>query len=198
MLCIACLKYFLKMITDKLPGQKGIVIWLLGLSGAGKSTIAQLAEDIFTSNGYFSVRLDGDALREGINKSLGFTDDDRAENIRRTAEIAGILCSNNVITICSLITPLNSHREIARSILKENYLEVFVDCPIEVCAARDVKGLYKQAMAKQISNFTGIGSAFERPQNPQLILRADTETAESCAQTLYKKVLPLISLRQVV
>jgi adenylylsulfate kinase len=126
MLCIACLKYFLKMITDKLPGQKGIVIWLLGLSGAGKSTIAQLAEDIFTSNGYFSVRLDGDALREGINKSLGFTDDDRAENIRRTAEIAGILCSNNVITICSLITPLNSHREIARSILKENYLEVFV------------------------------------------------------------------------
>lgn len=186
------------MMVNKLPGQKGIVIWLLGLSGAGKSTIAQLAEDLFSNNGFFSIRLDGDSLREGINKGLGFSDDERAENIRRTAEIAGILCANNVITICSLITPLNKHRDIARSILKDNYLEVFVDCPIEVCAARDVKGLYKQAMAKQISNFTGIGSAFEKPENPWLTIHADADTAENCALNLYQQVLPLISLRQEV
>lgn len=184
-----------RLDTYKSGEQKGIAIWLFGLSGAGKSTIAHQTAEVFKHNGYSTIRLDGDALRQGINKDLGFSDEDRAENIRRSAEIAKVLCDNNVITICSLITPLNKHREIARSILKESFFEVFVDCPIEICADRDVKGLYKQAMANRIPNFTGIGSAFERPQNPRLILQTYTDTAEGCAHRLYENVLPFINAR---
>ncbi len=181
------------MITTKLSGQKGIVVWLLGLSGAGKSTIAQLLEQHLTLNGYFSIRLDGDALRETVNKGLGFSDDERAENIRRTAEMASLLCANNVITICSLITPLNRHRDIARNILGDNYHEVFVDCPLEVCVGRDVKGLYQQAFKKEIRNFTGIGSSFEAPAQPWLTLQAHNTTAQECTTKLYNAILPLIT-----
>lgn len=183
-------------MTTKLPGQKGLVIWLLGLSGAGKSTIAALLEQKLSLDGYYSIRLDGDALRDTVNKGLGFSADERAENIRRTAEIAAMLIANNAITICSLITPLNSHRDIARNILGESYFEVFVECPIEVCAGRDVKGLYQQAFKKQITNFTGIGSSFEVPAGPWLTLQADKTTAQECTNKLYQAVLPHISAPQ--
>ncbi|RFZ95756.1 adenylyl-sulfate kinase [Mucilaginibacter conchicola] len=185
-------------MTTKLPSQKGLVIWLLGLSGAGKTTIAALLEQKLSLDGYYSIRLDGDALRETVNKGLGFSADERAENIRRTAEMAALLTANNAITICSLITPLNAHRDIVRNILGQSYFEVFVDCPLEVCAERDVKGLYQQAFKKQITNFTGIGSSFEAPTEPWLTLQADKTTAQECTNKLYQAILPYISVPQTV
>lgn len=163
---------------NSLLKQRGIVVWLLGLSGAGKSTIATLLEKELTTNGYFSVLLDGDNLRSGINKNLSFNSEDRAENIRRAAEIAKILVSNNIITICSFITPLQDHRNLAREIIGDDYFEVFVDCPLEICEERDVKGLYKKARKEGIANFTGISSLFEPSPSSNLILTTSSQSPE--------------------
>jgi adenylylsulfate kinase len=176
----------------KLNGQKGLTIWLYGLSGAGKTTIALLLEEMLTENNLFCIRLDGDEMRDGINKGLGFTDEDRAENVRRASEIAKLHYNNNVITICSFITPLNSHRNIFRDMLGENVLEVFVDCPLQVCEQRDVKGLYKKAMAHQIKKFTGYDSSFERPDCPVLTLDTQRLQAAHCAALIYKQLLDKI------
>ena len=178
----------------KLPGQKGKTIWLFGLSGAGKSTIASLLEEMFHQNNLFCIRLDGDQLRDGINAGLGFTDEGRAENIRRTSEIAKILCGNNVITICSLITPLNSHRDIARDILGDKLLEVFVDCPIAICEQRDVKGLYKKARQHKIRSFTGYDSVFERPEPGVMTLETHTIPAIECARMVFEKAIGDVKL----
>lgn len=176
----------------KLNGQKGLTIWLYGLSGAGKTTISLLLEEMLTENNLFCIRLDGDEMRDGINKGLGFTDEDRAENVRRASEIAKLHFNNNVITICSFITPLNAHRNIFRDMLGENVLEVFVDCPLQVCEQRDVKGLYKKAMAHQIEKFTGYDSNFERPDRPVLTLDTQGLQAAHCAALIYKQLLDKI------
>lgn len=169
---------------NSLLKQRGIVVWLLGLSGAGKSTIATLLEKELTTNGYFSVLLDGDNLRSGINKNLSFNSEDRAENIRRAAEIAKILVSNNIITICSFITPLQDHRNLAREIIGDDYFEVFVDCPLEICEKRDVKGLYKKARKEGIANFTGISSLFEPSPSSNLILTTARQSPEESVEIL--------------
>lgn len=179
---------------NKLPGQNGIAIWLFGLSGAGKSTIAILLERMLAERGIFSIRLDGDELRDGVNKGLGFTDDDRSENIRRTAEIARLLTDNNVISICSLITPLTRHRNIARDILGDKIFEIFVDCPLEVCADRDVKGLYRKAKAQMIEKFTGFDSAFEKPDIPTFTISTQGSRAEECATTIIESLLSRIRI----
>ncbi|WP_083801732.1 adenylyl-sulfate kinase [Pedobacter sp. BAL39] len=176
-------------MNKKLPAQKALTIWLFGLSGAGKSTIAVALEAMLTENQLFCVRLDGDGLRDGVNKGLGFTHADRAENVRRTSEIARLLCNNNVIVICSLITPLNEHREIARSILKEDLLEVFVDCPLEVCEQRDVKGLYRKARNHQINKFSGVSSEFERPNHEVMTIATSAMSAAQCATLVYEKII---------
>ncbi|WP_442589721.1 adenylyl-sulfate kinase [Pedobacter sp. AW31-3R] len=169
----------------KLPNQKGMVIWMLGLSGAGKSTIANLLKEQLEDNDIFSIRLDGDEMRQGLNKNLGFSMEDRAENIRRAAEAAKILASNGIIVICSFITPLHIHREIAKEILQDFYFEVFVDCPLEVCEQRDVKGLYKLANEHTLKNFTGISSLFEEPAHSHLNLLTATHTPRQCCDHLY-------------
>ena len=181
-------------MCKKLPGQKGLTVWLYGLSGAGKSTIARLLEEMLTQNNLFCIRLDGDELREGVNKGLGFSDEERAENIRRVAEIAKLQASNNVITICSLITPLNAHRRIFRSLLGENVMEVFVDCPLEICEQRDVKGLYKRARENQIKAFTGYDSAFEKPDLPVMTLATHNMRASQCAELIYDQLLKRMQL----
>src|ERR1700761_1725338 len=158
--------------------QKGIVVWLFGLSGAGKTTISSLLKEKLENNGFIVAALDGDELRKGISKDLSFSEADRQENIRRAAEIAKIMSDNNMVTICSFITPLQKHRDVAAEIIGEAYFEVFVDCPLDVCFKRDVKGLYKKANANQIPDFTGISSGFERPENPNLILSTAHESAE--------------------
>jgi len=165
--------------------QKGMVIWMLGLSGAGKSTLSNLLEKKLTRENTLSIQLDGDELRKGLNSNLGFSMDDRAENIRRAAETAKIMASKGIVVICSFITPLQSHREIAKAILGKLYFEVFVDCPISVCAQRDVKGLYKMAKEKTLKNLTGIGSEFERPTQSELVLTTNEDSLAQCLDQLY-------------
>jgi adenylylsulfate kinase len=180
-------------LTDhSVLNQKGIVIWLMGLSGAGKSTIAGLLKEKLTENGVFSIVLDGDTMREGINKNLGFTDTDRLENVRRVAEMAQMLANNHVVAICSLITPLHEHQQMVRNTIKMPYFEVFVDCPVAVCEQRDVKGLYKKARRNEIKDFTGISAPFLSPLHAEMILNtADEEPSESML-LLYKRIMPLI------
>ncbi|SEM28129.1 adenylylsulfate kinase [bacterium A37T11] len=169
--------------------KEGIVIWLLGLSGAGKTTLAKLLDELLSTQQYVCVRLDGDELRHGINADLGFSEESRAENVRRTAEIAHLLSKNGIITICSLITPMASHRCIARNILGENYWEVFVDCPLEKCIARDAKGLYQKAMQQLIPNFTGISSSFEPPSTPHHTAHTNLDSPEACANDIFQAVM---------
>lgn len=158
---------------ETLLGQKGGVFWFCGLSGSGKSTIAGALEHVLHDQGRFVIRLDGDNLRTGLNSNLSFSDDDRLENIRRTAELAKVLVGNGVIVLCSLITPRGLLRDTARGILGEDYHEIYVKASYAVCEKRDPKGLYAKAAAGQIPQFTGRDSDFEEPQEPHLLL--DTE-----------------------
>lgn len=175
-----------------------MVIWILGLSGAGKSTISNLLEEQLQRENIFSIQLDGDELRTGLNKNLGFSMEDRAENIRRAAETARIMAAKGIIVICSFITPLNAHRAIAREILGEMYFEVFIDCPLSVCQERDVKGLYKMAGNNTLKNFTGISSAFEKPENADLVLLTEDQTPQHCCDHLYAAVSPRLASLQLI
>jgi adenylylsulfate kinase len=174
--------------------QKGIVVWLFGLSGAGKTTISNLLKEKLENDGFTAVALDGDELRKGINKGLSYSEMDRQENLRRAAEIAKIMLNNNIITICSFITPLQKHRNVVSGIIGNDYFEVFVDCPLDVCLKRDVKGLYKKAKTNQILDFTGISSGFEKPENPNLVISTAYESPYQSTEKVYSKVMPLVSL----
>ncbi|KQM72803.1 hypothetical protein ASE74_22240 [Pedobacter sp. Leaf216] len=181
------------MSENNIPAQNGMVIWLFGLSGSGKTTISTLLKEKLESEGFFVTTLDGDVLREGINKDLGFSESNRAENIRRAAEIAKIMMLNNIITICSFITPLAQHRALAANIIGEKYYEVFLDCPLTVCKERDVKGLYKDADLKLIPNFTGVSARFEPSVNANLVIKTNTESPFQSMNRLFMKVIPRIN-----
>jgi bifunctional enzyme CysN/CysC len=160
--------------------QKSCVVWFTGLSGAGKSTIANLAERRLVAQGRHTYLLDGDNLRHGLNKDLGFTAQDRVENIRRVAEVARLMVDAGLIVLVSFISPFRAERRMARELVADGeFLEVFVDTPLEVAEARDVKGLYRKARAGQLRNFTGIDSPYEAPENPEL--RIDTTAMSSAA-----------------
>lgn len=161
------------------------VIWLTGLSGSGKSTIAAALEKFLLENAHSVKPLDGDNIRMGLNKDLGFSSEDRKENIRRIAEVAKLFSDTGIPTITSFISPFEEDRNIARSIIGEsNFIEVFVKTPLEVCERRDPKGLYKKARKGEIKNFTGIDSPYEEPKNPHIILDTTTLTIEECVQTI--------------
>ena len=163
-------------------GQTPCVLWFTGLSGAGKSTVADLVEQELHRRGRHTMLLDGDNLRHGLNRDLGFTDADRVENVRRTAEVARLMVEAGLIVLVCLISPFRAERRMARERLEEGeFVEVFVDAPLAVCEARDVKGLYRKARSGLIPNFTGIGSPYEPPETPELILPAGEETAEALA-----------------
>ncbi|MCO5236913.1 MAG: adenylyl-sulfate kinase [Chitinophagaceae bacterium] len=170
--------------------QKGVVVWLTGLSGSGKTTVAGLLNKRLAENHFLSVVLDGDELRKTLNKDLGFSEADRAENIRRAAELAKLLARKNIIVICSFITPLQKHRRLAAAITEDRFFEVFLDCPLSVCEQRDVKGLYRKARNNEIPDFTGIGSAFEPGVEARLILHTDVESATESMEKLYAEILP--------
>jgi len=175
---------------QKLLNQKSLVVWIVGLSGSGKSTLARGLENELYQKGYLTQILDGDNLRSGINNNLTFTEEDRVENIRRAAEVSKLFAHCGIITICSLISPTNEIRDMAKSIIgEEKYFEVFVNCPIEVCESRDVKGLYKKARKGEIKNFTGIDSPFEAPQNADLEIRTDINSIEYCHKQLIENII---------
>lgn len=159
---------------ETLLGQKGLVIWMCGLSGSGKSTIANAAERVLHQQGRYTVILDGDNLRAGLNTGLSFSDEDRLENIRRISEVAKIFVENGAIVFVSAITPRGELRDLARGILgEENLYEVYIKASFATCEKRDVKGLYAKAARGLISHFTGKESAFEEPLSPDITL--DTE-----------------------
>jgi adenylylsulfate kinase len=169
---------------ERLLGQRGIVIWLCGLSGSGKSTIANAAERVLHQQGRATVILDGDNMRAGLNANLGFSDDDRLENIRRIAEVAKLFAAQGIITLVSAITPRGELRDVARGILGTDFFEVYVRASYEACAARDVKGLYAKAAKGEIEHFTGKDSSFEEPMQADLILDSEELDLEECVDAL--------------
>lgn len=167
-----------------LLGQQGLVLWLCGLSGSGKSTMANALERTLHGEGKYVILLDGDNLRSGLNGDLGFSDEDRHENIRRTAEVAKILSSNGAIVILSLITPQEENRAQARQIIGDSYREIFIKADFETCQKRDVKGLYAKQAKGEIKNFTGAGSNFQEPVNPDLVIDTDALTETESLQKI--------------
>jgi adenylylsulfate kinase len=173
----------------KLKGHKSLVIWFTGLSGSGKSTIANELDKLFNTNGLHTYILDGDNLRLGLNKDLTFTQEDRTENLRRVAEVAKIMTDAGIITIAAFITPLSSDRELVKDIIGiENFYDVFVDTSLEECMKRDVKGLYKKAQAGEIKNFTGISAPFEKPSNCHIRIETEKTNPEEAAMKIYEMV----------
>jgi adenylylsulfate kinase len=156
---------------ETLLGQRGVTLWLTGLSGSGKSTVAVAAEKALVDRGRLAYVLDGDNVRHGLNKNLGFSPEDRTENIRRIAEVAKLFTESGVIVLTSFISPYRADRDAARAIFGEgDFVEVFVSTSLETCESRDPKGLYKKARAGQIPEFTGISAPYEAPERPELVL----------------------------
>ena len=183
---------------EKMLKQRSLVVWILGLSGSGKSTLAKGLENALHQLGYLTQVLDGDNLRNGINNNLAFSEDDRKENIRRAAEVSKLFANCGIITICSLISPTQEIRDMAKSIVgEEKYYEVFVNCPIEVCESRDVKGLYRRARNGEIKNFTGIDSPFEEPKKPNLEIKTDINSIEYCHNQLVEKIIEKIKFEDL-
>ncbi len=172
----------------KLLGQRPCCLWLTGLSACGKSTIAMALEQVLIQHGYPAYVLDGDNIRHGLNKNLGFSPEDRAENIRRIGEVAKLFVDAGFIVITSFISPYREDRDRVRALLAEGeFIEVFVDAPLEVCAARDPKGLYEKAIRGEIKGFTGVSpdAPYEPPLKPELHLRTDQLSVEDCVRTLF-------------
>ncbi len=177
--------------------QRPVVIWLTGLSGAGKTTIAEALDDMILKKGYFTKHFDGDEIRKGINSDLTYSDEDRHENIRRIAEISKLFLDSGLIVICSFISPTSEMRRMARSIIGDKrFIEVYINAPIEVCEQRDPKGLYKMARAGLLKQFTGIDSPYEPPEKPDVEIRTDLWDIPSSVKYLQRKVLPKIKFRQ--
>ncbi|WAH65434.1 sulfate adenylyltransferase subunit CysN [Xanthomonas hortorum] len=172
-----------RVARARIKGQTPRVLWFTGLSGAGKSTVANLVDKRLHALGYHTFILDGDNVRHGLNRDLGFTDEDRVENIRRVAEVARLMADAGLIVLVSFISPFRAERQLARERFdKGEFVEVFVDVPLAVAEARDVKGLYRKARAGQIPNFTGIDSPYEAPEAPEIHLHADGENVEALAR----------------
>ena len=181
---------------ERLLGQRGLVVWLYGLSGSGKSTLAHLLEHALHAEGRFTVTLDGDNVRTGLNQNLGFSDDDRRENIRRVAEVAKLFAQSGVVTIASFITPKNELRSLARDILgDDDLLEVYVKASFETCAERDVKGLYAKAKSGEVKQFTGKDSAFEEPDRADLVIDTESESEAESLNRLKEAVEARMALR---
>lgn len=181
-------RFLQRFDKERLLKQRGIVIWMCGLSGSGKSTIANALERVLFQQGRFSTILDGDNLRSGLNGDLGFTDEDRLENIRRTAELAKVMVEQGIITIVSVITPRGELRDLARGILGDDFFEVFIKASYATCERRDPNGLYAKAEAGEIKDFTGRDSVFEEPQNPDLVLDTENQTIEDCTFELLEAI----------
>jgi adenylyl-sulfate kinase len=164
---------------------KGFTLWMTGLSGAGKTTIAKILENELKGRGIRFERLDGDVVRESLTKDLGFSKEDRDKNIERVTFVAKLLSRNNVGVVCSFISPYTETRNMVRA-ETTNFIEVFVNAPLEICEQRDVKGMYKKARAGEIPNFTGISDPYEAPENPEIIVNTHEETPEQSSSQIIR------------
>ena len=170
-----------KADRENISGNKGCTIWMTGLSGSGKSTLAVALEKKLWDRGIRSYVLDGDNIRHGLNKDLGFSPKDRTENIRRIGEVAKLFTDAGVINVTAFISPYRADRDSVRALMAEgDFIEVLVDCPVEVCERRDVKGLYKKARAGEIPEFTGISAPYEAPLSPELTVHTDRHSEDEC------------------
>ncbi|MDI9404495.1 MAG: adenylyl-sulfate kinase [Limnohabitans sp.] len=176
---------------ERLLGQRGATIWFTGLSGSGKSTITVAVESLLVGAGRLCYRVDGDNLRHGLNRNLGFSAEDRCENVRRTGEVCRILADAGVIVLASLVSPFRADRAAVRAMHDEwqiPFLEVFVDVPLEVAESRDPKGLYKKARAGEIKDFTGIHQPYERPEQPEILIESHRLTPDAAASGLIEQL----------
>ncbi|MGI9590161.1 MAG: adenylyl-sulfate kinase [Myxococcota bacterium] len=172
---------------ERLLGQRGVTVWLTGLSGSGKSTVAVGAEKALVERGHHAFVLDGDNVRHGLNSNLGFSPEDRTENIRRIGEVAKLFTQAGSIVLTSFISPYRADRDAVRGIMdKGDFIEVLVDASLETCEGRDVKGLYKKARAGEIPEFTGISAPYEAPEHPELLLDTNTQSVEESVAALIR------------
>jgi bifunctional enzyme CysN/CysC len=179
-----------KAERTRLKHHRPAVLWFTGLSGAGKSTVANLVEASLHARGVHTLLLDGDNIRHGLNRDLGFTEADRVENIRRIAEVAKLMIDAGLIVLCSFISPFKAERRLVRELVAEGeFVEIFVDAPLDECIARDPKGLYKRALSGEIKNFTGIDQPYEAPENPEVRLEAGRKDAETLAQEVIEQLM---------
>ncbi len=178
---------------EKLLQQKSLVLWMTGLSGSGKSTIAIALEKKLYEEGFLTQVLDGDNIRNGLNNNLGFSESDRTENIRRIAEVTKLFTHCGIITINCFVSPTKYLRNMAKEIIgNTKFLEVYINTPIEICEQRDVKGLYAKARKGEIKDFTGIQQEFEAPQNPDIEIFTHNRTIQECVEEIYTIILPKI------
>ena len=182
---------------QKLHGHKSLMIWFTGLSGSGKSTIANALQLELYKKRVSVYLLDGDNLRHGINKGLTFTEDDRKENIRRTAEIGKLFVDAGMVVLAALISPYEKDRQNARSIfIKEEFIEIYVKCPLEECENRDPKGLYKKARQGEIRQFTGIDQPYEEPTNPEIIIDTNVLSIQECVEIITSHLFNKVGLNK--
>lgn len=180
---------------EKLNGHKAVVIWFTGLSGSGKSTLAHAVEQELYDRGCRTIVLDGDNIRHGLNKNLGFSPEDREENIRRIGEVAKLFTEAGVIALTAFISPYREDRDRARALMNDGeFVEVYLKCSLDVCESRDVKGLYKKARAGEIKEFTGISAPYEEPLNPEVVIDTGAKTLEESAQ----EVLDFLQKRGII
>lgn len=170
---------------EKLLGQKGILLWFTGMSAAGKSTIAHAFENELFLRGHLTVVLDGDNVRHGLNRDLGFSKEDRQENIRRIGEMASLFIQNGLIVMTAFISPYRSDRDRVRSGLGEDFVEIYIKCPLEELERRDPKGIYKKARAGIINDFTGISAPYEEPLRPELTFDTSVMSVKECTDALF-------------
>ena len=179
-----------KDARSTLKGQKTLCVWFTGLSGAGKSTLANLLEKRLHDTGRHTYLLDGDNIRQGLNRDLGFTEADRVENIRRVAEVARLMTDAGLIVLVSFISPFRAERRMARALFAPGeFLEVFVDAPLAECEMRDPKGLYAKARRGELKDFTGIDSAYEVPESPELTVNTQRDSAAECVEIIIERIL---------
>lgn len=188
---------FDRMLTrkdkEKLLHQQGCVFWFTGLSGSGKSTLALKLEQELYSRGFITKLLDGDNIRSGLNSNLGFSEEDRMENIRRIAEVSKLFAEIGIITLNCFVSPTVAMRSKAKDIIGNNFFyEIFINAPLEVCKQRDIKGLYKKASRGEIQNFTGIHQPFESSVHPFMEIRTDKHAVDYCVDMILEKILPII------
>ncbi len=181
----------------KLNGHNALVLWFTGLSGSGKSTLASQLEVFLHQKGISTYTLDGDNVRSGLNKDLNFSLEDRKENIRRVSEVAHLMVDAGLVVISAFISPLRADREQARSVIgSQNFVEVHIDCPLEVCESRDVKGLYAKARKGLIPDFTGITSPFEAPEQAEVVVNTAENSLEDSLEILTKQIYPRIKIEE--